>query len=147
MPIKKTMKRGKRRIDLVVHLLALEMDRYNVIRLVNEMPGPQVKWDTHRKCYGLRSDRPYRKGELVTTYGGTMSVREIAGDYVAKASEVYIDGESGFRLSQKGRWINESDRDRTSVNVSLGRNIRATRDIAEGEWLFADYGPDYIRSY
>lgn len=115
--------------------------------MANRMPGPQVCWDCERGCYGLRSDREYKKGELVTTYWGRVSSKESHGDYVAKASEVYIDGRVDFLLSQKGRWINESDRERSIINVNLGRNVRAIRDIEEGEWIFADYGPDYVRSY
>jgi hypothetical protein len=74
-------------------------------------------------------------------------LKELRGDYVAKSGELYIDGQYDFKLSQKGRWINESDRDRTIVNVVLGRTVRAACDIEEGQWLFADSGPEFVRDY
>lgn len=114
---------------------------------VNRQPGPEVAWDDDRQCYGLRARQPYRKGEAITEYGGRKSLKELRGDYVAKTGELYIDGQYDFTVSQKGRWINESDRDRAVVNVRLGRTVRAACDIAEGEWLFADYGPEYERDY
>jgi len=117
-----------------------------LINLVNELDGPAVEWDEQRNCYGLKARQHYKRGALVTTYGGAQSVTEISGDYVAKGG-VYVDGRIGFKLSQKGRWINESDRERTTINVTLGLNVRAAQDIAQGEWLFADYGPDYQRTY
>ena len=118
-----------------------------VVVCVNSVPGPIVCWDDDRRCYGLKADRAYKCGEKITTYGGYISVKEIQGDYVAKSGEVYIDGKHDFFPSQKGRWINESDRDRTVVNVKLGRDVRATCDIEAGEWLFADYGDEYVRNY
>ena len=117
-----------------------------IVEAANEIGGPQINLD-HVRGWGLRAEKKYLKGELVTTYGGITHLKEIQGDYVAKANEVFIDGRQGFKLKEKGRWINESDRDRTDVNVSLGRNVRAIREIKEGEWIFADYGPDYQRDY
>lgn len=140
------MKRGRGNADHLVTLKSLN-NLDGVIELTNGMPGPRVSWDEERGCFGLKADKSYRKGELVTTYGGRKSCKELFGDYVAKASEIYIDGKVDFLLSQKGRWINESDRERRIVNVDLGRNVRATQEISEGEWIFADYGPDYIRTY
>lgn len=115
---------------------------------INRQPGPEVAWDHVRGCYGLRARQPYRKGQAITEYGGRRSRTELQGDYVAKASaELYIDGQYDFKLCEKGRWINESDRDRTVVNVILGRTVRAACAIVAGEWLFADYGPDFVRDY
>jgi hypothetical protein len=114
---------------------------------VNRQPGPEVAWDDDRQCYGLRTRQSYRKGEAITEYGGRKSVKELHGDYVVKSGELYIDGQYDFKVSQKGRWINESDRDRTIVNVVLGRIVRAACDIPEDAWLFADYGPDFVRNY
>lgn len=139
-------RRGAFEDDIITEAV-LESDYDNVIERVNAVPGPKVAWDSERGCHGLKADRHYGRGEIVTTYGGRRSIREIAGDYVARCSEEYVDARIDFRLSQKGRWINESDRDRTHVNVRLGRTIRATRTITEGEWLFTDYGNDYARTY
>ena len=143
---------GKRKLHhtrtrLPVQLVNVQNSLLSVIKCVNRMPGPKVCWDDERNCYGLKADRTYTCGEKVTTYGGHMCVQEGQGDYVAKTGELYIDGEYDFFPEQKGRWINESDRDRTIVNVKLGRDVRATRDIEEGEWLFADYGEEYVRNY
>lgn len=63
------------------------------------------------------------------------------------ASDTFMDGRVGFKLSDKGRWTNESDRRRKIVNISLGREMKATRDIEAGEWLFTDYGDEYERNY
>jgi hypothetical protein len=120
----------------------------DLVRRCNEIDGPSVEWDHERGCYGLRARRNYARGEIVTTYGGKKYTREVEGDYVAKASsDLHIDGRVGFKLSEKGRWINEYDRDRIIVNVTLGRNVRATMDIAAGDWIFTDYGPEYERTY
>ena len=98
--------------------VATEADLATLIGYINQLDGPAVEWDDDRKCYGLKARQHYKSGELVTTYGGTKSVKEIRGDYVAKGgADIYIDGRVGFKLSEKGRWINESDRDRTSVNI------------------------------
>lgn len=119
----------------------------HAIIAVNRQPGPEVAWDSDRQCYGLRARQPYRKGDAITEYGGRRSLRELRGDYVVKSGELYIDGQYDFKVTQKGRWINESDRDRTIVNVRLGRTVRAACDIDEGAWLFADYGPEFQRNY
>lgn len=123
------------------------IDLETVISFINQIDGPAVEWDQHRNCYGLKTRQCYKKGDFITTYGGTKSFKEINGDYVAKGSEIYIDGRVGFKLSEKGRWINESDNKRTHINVKLGRRISAISDINKGEWLFADYGDEYIRNY
>jgi len=118
-----------------------------VVRMANALPGPRIERDPERG-YGLRADRNYVAGELVTEYGGVVGDNRVEGDYAAQADAyTTIDGHHGFRLAQKGRWINESDAQRTSVNVKLGRRVVALRNIAEEEWLFADYGEQYVRDY
>lgn len=115
----------------------------------NEAPGPIVAWDEERHCYGLRADKDYRVGERVTTYNGHKSVKrgDQRGDYVAESGDIIIDGLFDFLPEEKGRWINESDRQRSVVNVNLARTVRATQRIFKGEWLFADYGIAYQRLY
>lgn len=121
---------------------------FNVISDCNAVEGPIVSWDMERHCFGLRAEKKYKAGERITTYGGTRSSKPINGDYVAKAaSDCFIDGRVGFKLKEKGRWINESDRTRSKVNAKLGRNVKALTDIEEDEWIFVDYGKDYKRTY
>lgn len=144
------MKRARRASNYSVYVVS-ERDLADIPTLVlqsNAIGGPVIAWDSDRMCYGLKAERRYLKGDIVTTYGGRKYSKEVEGDYVAKAaSDVHIDGRVGFHLSEKGRWINESDRDRTIVNVALGRTIRAIRTIEPDEWIFTDYGPDYVRNY
>lgn len=99
--------------------------------------------------YGLRADRDYRVGERVTTYNGHKSVKRAdqRGDYVAESGDIVIDSLFDFLPTEKGRWINESDRERSLVNVNLARTVRATQKISAGEWIFADYGDAYQRLY
>lgn len=136
----------KKESEQLVVTTAMLVDVIILAEAANDLEGPVVAYD-HQRGWGLKAEKKYLKGDLVTTYGGVISAKPIEGDYVAKANEVFINGHHGFRLKEKGRWINESDRDRTNVNVSLGRNVRAIREIKQGEWIFADYGPDYQRSY
>ena len=134
--------------DKIVTKFLLENAGFGwIAEAANVHPGPEVAWDDDRQCYGLRTRQSYRKGQAITEYGGRKSIKPVSGDYVAKSGELYIDGQYDFKVSQKGRWINESDRDRTIVNVRLGRIVRAECDIPEGKWLFADYGPDFVRNY
>jgi hypothetical protein len=88
------------------------------------------------------------KGEKVTEYGGTVSTYEVAGPYVALMGDIHVDGFCGFRLGvQRGRWINEYNRERSYVNTELGRIVRTTRSVLKGEQFFADYGNEYERHY
>lgn len=143
------MNRTKRVIekDTVVTATLLETRYGAIIDAVNQLSGPEVAWDPLRNCYGLRARQAYRPGEVITTYGGRRSLTPIRGDYVARCSELHIDGRTDFRLSEKGRWINESCRDRLIVNATLGRQVRALTPIQAGEWIFVDYGEEYQRSY
>lgn len=145
-----TMGGLRKRVKLSNDVVTREDIEYRLkdtIERCNAFPGPRVEWDTQRGCYGLRSDKDYKEGQRVTSYSGVKTVKRVDGDYVAKSGEVYINGHHGFKPSQKGRWINESDRTRQVVNVCLARVVRATRDLKAGEWMFADYGPEYTRFY
>ena len=133
--------------NILITQYDLHFNYDNVINVCNLAPGPHIAWDDVRKCYGLIADRNYCIGEKITSYGGHKTLNSVDGDYVAKASEVFINGEFDFYTTEKGRWINEYDRERSIVNVSLGRTIRAIKNIQKGEWLFADYGPEYKRTY
>jgi len=118
-----------------------------VIDEANSIGGPQIKRDEVRG-FGLFAEKDYQPNEKITEYGGVLHNREVQGDYVAFVGDgVHIDGRIGFRLDEKGRWINESDSDRSVVNVKLGRDIRALYEIKKGDQIFADYGEEYIRNY
>lgn len=134
--------------DVVVPSKWVIYDIEGLVNAVNAFKGPKVKKDRIRG-YGLFADRDYQPGELVTKYGGRTiwNTSQLRGDYVAKASEHHIDGFDTFRLSEKGRWINEFDSERTFVNCSLGRDIRAIVLVKEGEQFFCNYGNDYERNY
>lgn len=129
----------------------IQLGLANVILLVNTIEGPQVRFDPVRRCYGLFADQDYEgSSRFVTEYGGSKSHREVDGDYsakIGKAGSFFIDGAFGFKIKEKGRWINEFDAQRKFVNVELGRNVRTTVGIQAGEQFFADYGNEYIRNY
>lgn len=118
-----------------------------IIEEHNKYDGPKIVRDGIRG-WGLQADRFYRKGEVITEYGGKRYARPICGDYVAKiASDCYVDAEHEFKPWEKGRWINESSSQREYVNVKLGRQVRALCDINKGDMLYADYGNEYERTY
>jgi len=120
-----------------------------LVEAVNLFSGPKVKRDPIRG-WGLFADRDYKRGELITLFGGNIiySAAEVQGDYVARCSEFYIDGFYGFRLgTEKGRWINEFNSEVTFINCSLGREIRAVVDVEEGDQFFCNYGKHYVRKY
>lgn len=109
---------------------------------------PLILPDRERGGYGLFATRDYRAGEVVTEYGGTTSSALQKGDYVGYLGDgVCIDGHHGFRLCQRGRWINEYNGERSMVNVTIGRQVRTTRPVKCGEQFFGDYGPEYQRNY
>ena len=124
--------------------MMLEPER--MVRLTNALEGPQIKFDKDRRGFGLFAERDYKEGEKVTEYGGIISLGEQAGDYVAKMGDVHVNGEYGFVLGkEQGRWINEFDRERSFVNVELGRTVKTTRPVNAGEQFFGDYGNEYNR--
>lgn len=123
----------------------------DVIRLTNAIGGPRVAFDPERGCFGLFADRNYEgSSRPVTFYGGIKQHNVTDGDYAAKlgkSGSFFINGSFGFKIEEKGRWINESDSQRSCVNVELGRTVRTTALIRAGDQLFADYGPEYKRNY
>lgn len=117
--------------------------------------GPIVrKSRIPRAGNGLFADRAYRKGAVITRYGGTLlsdaQVRRSASKYV-------MTDERGrhhdARLvnnpdKEKGRWINDPKDTAFSVNVEAvttrdGVLIKAKRNISAGEEFFLDYGDRY----
>lgn len=121
---------------------------YQVVEIVNYFGGPQVLFDTLRGCFGLFADRKYKKGEIITRYDGEKHNDDFDGDYALRYNaNLTVDGHHGFWNNNKGRWINEFDRERSFINVSLSRVMRATTTIEEGDQLFTDYGDEYQRTY
>jgi len=126
-----------------------------VIFFANSIGGPQIRFDEEGgRGYGLFAERDYLKGEKVTGYGGAACPKGSAGDYVAVFQGPEgrcIDGRYGFRLDEKGRWVNEYSSDvkerEIHTNVRFGTSIRTTRIVEKGEQFFADYGEDYQRRY
>ncbi len=125
---------------------------HKIIELSNALGGPQIKYDPKRG-YGLFADKIYEKGCRVTKYGGILIRKKRGdpdpeGDYMGKRGDgAFINGEYGFLLLEKGRWINEKNASRSKVNVKLGTAITTTIRIEKGEQFFADYGDEYIRDY
>jgi hypothetical protein len=135
------------RLIVTRDLILLQEDR--LVKIINALgDGPLVRWDPERGGWGLFAEKKYEEGEKVTEYGGTISTYEVAGPYVALMGDIHVDGFCGFRLGiQRGRWINEYDRERSHVNTELGRIVRTTRTVEKGEQFFADYGNEYERHY
>jgi hypothetical protein len=147
-----------------------------VVSLCNLVPGPYVVRDTLRGGgFGLVADRDYAQHEVVTTYGGVEFAGVLApsseyrmllrvsgeeGDDDADDDDNddagagnAIDGHHDFQLCEKGRWVNEFSggvdaKDRHSrANVTWERKMIATRPIAKYEWIFANYGASFDRTY
>jgi hypothetical protein len=136
----------------------------SVVALCNCVSGPFVAYDPVRG-YGLMADRDYSEGTTVTTYGGErIKSIVVGGPYMALAKNGMstVDGRYGFKLAQKGRWVNEyiggdeNDKEKDKLlqaervkhaNVYLGMELIAMRDIAKYEWIYTDYGDEYSRSY
>jgi len=130
-----------------------------VVEVVNETNGPYLK-RLEGKGYGLFTDRTYKKGEYVTSYGGVWGGPEVEGSYVISWKRGSLDGEYGFLPEEKGRWINDPqtsadqspDELMTLENVNVLRDKRhvgfyATRPIEEGEELLWYYGDEYRRDW
>ena len=137
--------------------------------LGNSVGGPQIKKTTIKglEGYGLFAERNYKKGEIITIYGGKLHYKMIQGDYVFRLCEktpLYVDGEYDFHPTEKGRWLNHGtenkkdvlggalDHSKPSANTEFDLSkkngvpicyIRALRNIFKGEEFFVDYGPLY----
>jgi hypothetical protein len=129
----------------------VEFNLSAIVAMSNELGGPLVGI-CPRRGYGLFANRAYAKGELITEYGGVIYSGEVGGDYAARINaDSHIDGHHGFKLREKGRWINEFSGDpeerAEKANATLGLAIRASRYIENGQQIFVDYGGDYVRDY
>lgn len=46
------------------------VDVKKLVKLVNSVEGPIVKWDRKRRCYGLKAHKDIPKNKVVTFYEG-----------------------------------------------------------------------------
>lgn len=132
-------------------------DLREIVFLANLTPGPVIL-PTRTRGYGLFADREYEGGEIVTMYGGDKVTGETEGDYVLynQVTGVTTDGRYGYKLGEKGRWINEysrKTRDRNKhknvvfISTKRGIGVKAIgRVIPFATELFLNYGADYNRS-
>lgn len=134
----------------------------------NMVGGPKIAKSTIRDVgFGLFAERTYKKNEIITIYGGKLHYNVVDGEYVFRLQEnppIYVDGESDFHPTEKGRWINHGyDESNITENENMAPTykiantefhisnkngfpicyIRALRKINKGEELFVDYGPLY----
>jgi len=132
--------------DYIVTVNDLEYYALLVSR-VNMIPGPIVKYDPKRG-YGLFAEKDYKPQEVVTTYGGKHYYDNKGnGPYFAffERGNIHIDGYKQFKLSEKGRWINQFD-EQNKKNVQLAVQIRTIKSVKKGEQFFAYYGKNYDSS-
>lgn len=124
----------------------------SIVLLCNHVAGPRLV-NTAHKGFGLEAERDYAKGEIVTFYGGTLLKGGATGSYVVDAGTFSVDGYFGFKLIDKGRWVNEAD-EGIKPNLEMRKTPRgkrlyffATRDICKGEELTWFYGRYYDRTW
>jgi len=131
-----------------------------IVKAVNAVSGPRLR-AVQGKGYGLFADRDYEVGERVTTYGGVWDGPEVNNPYVIGFSGGQrLDGEYGFKASEKGRWINDPQTDMRQTpdelmrleNVNVFRQgndvgLFATRNIRNGEEILWYYGDEYNRTW
>jgi len=100
--------------------------------------GPMVLYKNLKIGYGLFTEKRYDNEEFITEYGGISLTMEdleapvYRGDYVMTLNTWHIDGRYNFRISQKGRWINEPNLVPLNYNntAEFERAIDAVRNCA-----------------
>ena len=120
--------------------------------------------------YGLFAEKDYESNEIVAEYGGVVASEELIGPYVISVRRHDVDGYYGFKLSQKGRFINE-DHSKTlfKTNAAMQKHLRNAANVVEeftgqasvvfrtqksfkyrlekGQEILWYYGPNYSRPY
>jgi hypothetical protein len=144
---------------------------HNLLQLVfltNLVDGPIVL-GIKGMGYGLFADKTYYPKEVITTYHGILHETPVGGAYAIDVKrkdvkrkgrfkdEIWtIDGEYGFNLGSKGRWVNE----KILPNGDFYQNIDLKWDnkkieasfipfgvtIQTGEQFYWYYGTEYDRS-
>jgi hypothetical protein len=95
----------------------------NLAKLGNTVDGPVIKKSTIKDIgFGLFADKNYKRNEKITVYGGKIEYNKIDGEYVfmlCADPPVYINGDTDFHPSEKGRWINHGNKiNATNTNAS-----------------------------
>lgn len=150
-----------------------DVDRHSdiICFLANFTPGPVVLHVNDVVGYGLFAEKDYGNNEFVVEYGGVISDEELIGPYVISVSRKRdLDGYFGFKLSQKGRFINEDHSKSTfKTNAAMQKHLRNSANVVEeftgqasvvfrtqkswkyrlekGSEIFWYYGPNYRRPY
>lgn len=103
-------------------------------KIGNTVAGPVIKKSTIKDIgFGLFADKDYKKNEKITVYGGKLEYKKIDGEYVfmlCADPPVYINGETDFHPSEKGRWINHGNKMKES-NTKDATNVKSTNKSAE----------------
>jgi hypothetical protein len=145
----------------------VSIDHPEAVEMANAAGGPQIRMTEDGRGYGLFAQREYEEGEFVTYYDGVSVILPTAADaeeYALKHGNAYsliinanrngfmfIDGEKLFHLTNKGRFVNESQRGQ-NVDMVYSAAQRApkfitTRRVYKGEEFLWFYGDGYDRSH
>jgi hypothetical protein len=126
--------------------------------LANSIPNSPIVLDTRGvRGYGLFADRDYKTGETVTFYGGELVSANADGDYVVRLHDDdvsdQLDAEWRFEAQDKGRWINDTDKQHENVRLERTKRIPnklrviAIKPVKRGEEFLWWYGKDYHRPW
>jgi hypothetical protein len=149
-----------------------DVDRHaNIICfLANFTLGPVVLYVNDLVGYGLFAEKDYSDNEIVAEYGGVVADEELIGPYVITVRKHDLDGYFGFKLSQKGRFINEDHSKSTfKTNSAMQKHLKNAASVLEeftgqasvvfrtrkswkyrlekGQEILWYYGPNYSRPY
>lgn len=124
----------------------------------SSLSGPKI-CPSPGKGHGLFSEKFYKKGDLITRYGGVHynsrnpPPPSVPSEYLLYAGKGrYIDGSQGYQPYQKGRWCNEGPY--TNAKAIMKEPvpgkwsvwIQAITSIPPNQEIYIDYGPEYDRS-
>lgn len=127
---------------------------------------PEV-FDTGTVGLGLRTTRPYEKGEPITAYGARVVGTQLEGDYVLEVQRngcpgrgLCYDAEHSWDPTALGRFVNEPRTAREQDIDGAANTVIYVRGPQEGIWfkakhaiplagteLTANYGPAYRRPW
>jgi hypothetical protein len=126
-----------------------------IIFLANARRGPKIM-KTETKGYGLFADKYYEKYNIEVIYHGNIVDEEKEGDYIVWNTDdnFGIDGLYNYRITAKGRWINEPTGNQKE-NMSIDEwdyeykkcSITNTIPVNKGDELLLDYGKSYKRPW
>lgn len=147
-------------------------DIAKVVFLANLTPGPVILFINPSVGYGLFADRDYSYKESLTSYGGIFSADDasdpMSGDYVIEyGKNKFVDGRYNFKLSQKGRFVNEQhdktqfkNKQQMTSHLRKHQNVKLVmktdvdlqfeplaNGVSKGKELIWYYGKDYERPW